>query len=360
MTDALNLVSKFQINGTVDSVKPFGNGHINRTFVVNAVTLCGQPKRYILQGVNKNVFPNGEGLMANIVKVTSYLRPKAEDPRGVMTLIPTKEGSYFIVDDEGFFWRVFDFIEDSVCIERVENLEDFYECARGFGDFQRQLKDFPVDTLVEVIPDFHNTPKRFETFKKAVAEDVCGRAASVKDEIEFFMSEADFYPVLYDNLAAGVLPLRVTHNDTKTNNIMLDAKNRKALCVIDLDTIMPGFSVTDFGDAIRFGANTAAEDEKDLSKVSLSLELFEVYTKGFLAGLAGELPEAETMLLPEGAKMMTIECGMRFLTDYLQGDTYFKTSYEGHNLDRARTQIELVRDMNRKWADMKAIVKKYL
>ncbi len=360
MTDTLNLALKFQINGTIKSIEPYGNGHINRTFVVNAVTLCGQPQRYILQGINKNVFPNGEGLMSNIVNVTSYLRPKEIDPRGVMTLVPTNEETYFVVDDEGFFWRIFEFIEDSICIERVENLDDFYECARGFGNFQRQLKDFPVETLVEVIPDFHNTPKRFETFKKAVADDICGRATSVKEEIDFFMSEADFYPVLYDNLAAGKLPLRVTHNDTKSNNIMLDAKTRKALCVIDLDTIMPGFSVTDFGDAIRFGANTAAEDEKDLSKVSLSLELFEVYTKGFLDGLAGELPVEETMLLPEGAKMMTIECGMRFLTDYLQGDIYFKTAYEGHNLDRAHTQIELVKDMNRKWDDMKNIVKKYL
>lgn len=360
MLDLNRLATKFQINDSIKSIEPYGNGHINHTFVVNAVDLCGRNKRYILQAVNKNVFPDGRGLMSNVEKVTSYLRPMVSDPRGVMTLVLANDGDNCYVDDEGTTWRVYDFFEDSICIERVDNNDDFYQCAYGFGMFQRQLKDFPVETLVEVIPDFHNTPKRFETFKKAVAEDVCGRAASVKDEIDFFMSEADFYSVLYDNLAAGKLPLRVTHNDTKTNNVMLDAKTRKALCVIDLDTIMPGFSVNDFGDAIRFGANTAAEDEKDLSKVSLSLELFDVYTKGFLDGCGGGLGGDEVMLLPEGAKMMTLECGMRFLTDYLQGDTYFRTAYEGHNLDRARTQIELVKDMNVKWAEMKAIVKKYL
>lgn len=360
MADLNKLVAKFQINDSIKSIEPFGNGHINHTYVVNAVNMCGYDKRYILQAVNKNVFPDGQGLMNNVEKVTSFLLTKAEDPRSVMSLVPAADGNNCYTDEEGTTWRIYDFIEDSICLERVEHPEDFFECAYGFGNFQRQLKDFPVETLIEVIPDFHNTPKRFETFKKAVAEDVCGRAASVKEEIDFFMSEAEFYSVLYDNFAAGKLPLRVTHNDTKINNIMLDAKTRKALCVIDLDTIMPGFSVNDFGDAIRFGANTAAEDEKDLSKVSLSLELFDIYAKGFLEGCGGSLGEDEVMLLPEGAKMMTIECGMRFLTDYLQGDTYFRTAYEGHNLVRAHTQIELVRDMNRKWAEMKAIVKKYL
>lgn len=360
MLNPRKLVSKFRIDDSIRSVESFGNGHINHTFVVNAVNMCGYDKRYILQAVNKNVFRDGEGLMSNVEKVTSYLRPTAEDPRSVMNIIPTVDGKNCYTDDEGTCWRVYDFIEDSVCLERVETPEDFYECAFGFGDFQRKLKDFPVDTLIEVIPDFHNTPKRYQTFLKAVEEDVCGRAASVKAEIDFVISEEAFYSVLYDNLAAGKLPLRVTHNDTKINNVMLDAKTRKALCVIDLDTIMPGFSVNDFGDAIRFGANTAAEDEKDLSKVSLDLDLFDIYTKGFLDGCGGGLEESEVMLLPEGAKMMTIECGMRFLTDYLQGDVYFKTAYEGHNLDRCRTQLELVKDMNRKWDQMKAIVKKYL
>lgn len=362
MLDLNKIISNFKICDSIRSVEPYGNGHINHTYVVNTVNLCGYDKRYILQAVNKNVFPDGEALMSNVEKVTAFLKAKSvsEDPRSVMTLIPASNGHCFYIDEDGTCWRVCEFIEDSVCLEAVDSTDDFYQCAYGFGNFQRQLADFPVETLNETIPDFHNTPKRFETFLKAVEEDICERAASVKAEIEFLKSEKDFYPVLFDSLTAGKLPLRVTHNDTKINNVMLDAKTRKALCVIDLDTVMPGFSVNDFGDAIRFGANTAAEDEKDLSKVSLDIELFDIYTKGFLDGCGGGLLESEIMLLPEGAKMMTIECGMRFLTDYLQGDTYFKTAYEGHNLDRCRTQLELVKDMNRKWDQMKAIVKKYL
>ncbi len=195
---------------------------------------------------------------------------------------------------------------------------------------------------------------------EAVEKDIAGRAASVRDEIEFIKAREDFYGVLYKANAEGRLPLRVTHNDTKSNNVMLDAASRTALCVIDLDTIMPGFSVTDFGDSIRFGASTAAEDEKDLSKVSLDLDMFDIYADGYLEGCGGKLLEDEIMLLPEGAKMMTIECGMRFLTDYLNGDTYFKTAYEGHNLDRCHTQLKLVEDMENKWYEMKEIVKKYI
>ncbi len=354
------IISKFDIKETIKTINPYGNGHINFTYLVETVTLCGYDKRYILQAVNKNVFPDGEGLMSNVEKVIKFLKASGADARGVMSLVAATDGHYYHIDEEGNCWRVYDFIEDSICLDRVESTDDFYECGYGFGNFQKLLNDFPVDTLKETIPDFHNTPKRYENFLKAVEEDVCGRVKDVLPEIEFIKSEKDFYSILFDNMKAGKLPLRVTHNDTKSNNVMLDAKTRKALCVIDLDTIMPGFSVNDFGDAIRFGASTADEDEKDLSKVSMDLNLFEVYTKGFLDGCGGLLGKDEIMLLPEGAKMMTIECGMRFLTDYLQGDTYFKTSYEGQNLDRSRTQIELVRDMNRKWEQMKTIVKKYM
>ncbi|MBR4073485.1 MAG: phosphotransferase, partial [Clostridia bacterium] len=214
--------------------------------------------------------------------------------------------------------------------------------------------------LFETIPDFHNTPKRFGDFISAVEADVCGRAAEVKSEIEFIKQRKDFCSVLYKANEEGRLPFRVTHNDTKINNVMLDSKTRKALCVIDLDTIMPGFSVTDFGDSIRFGASTAAEDEKNLDKVWIDLELFQSYAKGFLEGCGGLLGPEEILLMPEGAKMMTLECGMRFLTDYLSGDTYFKTAYEGHNLDRCRTQLKLVADMEKHWDEMKEIVKKYI
>lgn len=359
MADINKIVANFCTEGTATSISPCGNGLVNHTFVVNAKK-DGKVTRYLLQAINKNVFPNGPELVENIYKITTFLKTKTDDPRAVITLIPTKDGKYYHIDGEGVCWRMSDFLDDVVCLERFEHLDEFEQCAFGFGNFQRQLSDFPVDTLFETIENFHNTPLRFETFLKAVKDDVLGRAADVRDEIDFFISEKAFYPVLFDANKAGKLPIRVTHNDTKTNNVMLDAKTKKAVRVIDLDTVMPGFSVNDFGDAIRFGANTAAEDERDLSKVSLDLKLFEVYTKGFLQGCAGGLTVDEIMLLPEGAKMMTVECGMRFLTDYLQGDVYFKTTYPGHNLDRTRTQIELVRDMNRKWQVMKDIVKKYI
>ncbi len=356
MADINKIVAKFSTDSKATSIAPCGNGLVNHTFVVNTES----DTRYLLQAINKNVFPNGAELVNNIYKITSFLKTKIDDSRAVITLIPTKDGKYYHLDGEGVCWRMSDYLDDVVCLERFDTLDEFYECAYGFGNFQRMLSDFPVDTLFETIPNFHNTPLRFETFMKAVENDPLGRAGDVKEEIEFFISEKEFYSVLFDANKLGKLPIRVTHNDTKTNNVMLDKDTRKAVRVIDLDTVMPGFSVNDFGDAIRFGANTAAEDERDLSKVSLDLELFDVYTKGFLAGCAGGLTDDEIMLLPEGAKMMTVECGMRFLTDYLEGDNYFKTKYPGHNLDRARTQIELVKDMNRKWQAMKDIVKKYI
>ena len=359
MADINKIVAKFCTDGKATSIAPCGNGLVNHTFVVNTQNE-GKVTRYLLQAINKNVFPDGPQLVDNIYKITTFLKTKTNDPKAVITLIPTKDGKYYHIDGEGVCWRMSDFLDDVVCLERFDSLDEFEQCAYGFGNFQRQLSDFPVDTLFETIKNFHNTPLRYETFLKAVEEDKLGRRVDVEEEIAFFKSEKDFYPVLFNANKEGKLPIRVTHNDTKTNNVMLDAATRKAVRVIDLDTVMPGFSVNDFGDAIRFGANTAAEDERDLSKVSLDLELFDVYTRGFLKGCAGGLTEDEVMLLPEGAKMMTIECGMRFLTDYLQGDVYFKTSYPGHNLDRTRTQIELVRDMNRKWQVMKDIVKKYI
>ena len=276
-----------------------------------------------------------------------------------MQFIPTKSGRYYHPDSDNRFWRLYHFVP-AICLNFPENTKDFYECGFAFGEFQKNLSDFPADRLHETIPDFHNTPKRFENFMKAVEADICGRATDVLEEIGFIREREKFYHVLFDNHAAGNLPLRVTHNDTKSNNVLLDAKTRKALCVIDLDTIMPGFSVNDFGDAIRFGASTAAEDEKDLSKVWMSLEMFEAYANGFLIGTDGLLTNSEIELMPEGAKMMTIECGMRFLTDYLEGDTYFKTTYEEQNLDRARTQLKLVADMEQKWDAMKEIARKYI
>ncbi len=353
------VISQFSLCSAPKSCEPYGNGHINSTFLL----VCddnGNDRRYILQSVNNNVFKKPLEVMQNIEKVTEYLRPMVKDPREVMSLVPTKDGKSCYLAEDGSCWRVYDFIEDSLCLEHPDDVEDFRQCAVAFGKFQRDLSNFPADTLFETIPDFHNTPKRFRDFLEAVEKDAVGRAAGVREEIAFLKERVDFYSVLYNANKEGILPLRVTHNDTKSNNVMLDSKTRKALCVIDLDTIMPGFSVTDFGDSIRFGASTAAEDEKDLSLVSLDLDMFDIYAKGYLEGCGGQLSRDEIMLMPEGAKMMTIECGMRFLTDYLNGDTYFRTSYPEHNLDRCHTQLKLVADMEAKWDEMKKIVEKYI
>ena len=354
-----DLAEHFKIKGQIISCESYGNGHINSTFLLACLDENGKQRRYVLQRINQSVFKKPEQVMANIKAVTDYLKPFAEEPRNVLTLIKNQNGKTFYINEKGEYWRIYRFIEDSICLDLPETTEDFYQSAYAFGKFQRDLSNFPADTLYETIPDFHNTPKRYDAFLKAVEEDVCGRAASVAEEIKFFKDRKDFYSVLIDNCNNGTLPLRVSHNDTKINNSMLDFKTRKAICVIDLDTIMPGFSVTDFGDAIRFGASTAAEDEKDLSKVCLDMDMFKTYAEGFLDGCGGQLLDSEIMLLPEGAKMMTIECGMRFLTDYLQGDTYFKIHHEGHNLERCHTQMKLVADMEAHWDEMKAIVKKH-
>ena len=238
--------------------------------------------------------------------------------------------------------------------------EDFYESGKAFGRFQGLLAEYPAGQLTETIKDFHNTPVRYENFLKAVKEDACGRVSLVEEEIRFLTDRAGEMGIAMEMLEKKELPLRVTHNDTKLNNIMIDDETGKAVCVIDLDTIMPGLSIFDFGDAIRFGANTGAEDEADLTKVSLSMPLFEIYTRGFLEGCDGNLTENEIQMLPWGAKLMTLECGMRFLTDYLEGDHYFRIHREGHNLDRARCQFALVADMEKHWEEMMSAVNRFI
>ncbi len=251
-------------------------------------------------------------------------------------------------------------MEGADSLDVVERPEEFYESALAFGRFQKLLADYPAESLHETIPNFHNTIDRVEKFQKAVEADVMKRAADVREEIRFVLDrEADCH-ILCDMLAAGEIPLRVTHNDTKLNNIMLDHKTGKGICVIDLDTVMPGSALYDYGDSIRFGANTGAEDEKDLSKISCDLELFALYTKGFIEGCGGSLTEKEIRMLPMGAKLMTLECGMRFLTDYLEGDHYFKIHRPEHNLDRTRTQFRLVKDMEDKWEKMQEIAESFL
>ena len=358
-----HVIEKFDFPGTLAACEPYGSGHINDTYRLTYETEEGI-KHFILQKMNKNIFTKPVELMENIEGVTSWLRKKivenGGDPeRETLNIIKSKEGMPYYIDRQGEYWRVYLFIEDATSFDMVQNEEDFYQSAVAFGHFQRLLADYPAETLHETIKNFHNTPDRMEKFKKAVREDVCGRVQGVQDEIRFIMDRENLTHVLYDMLQDGKLPLRVTHNDTKLNNIMIDNATGKAICVIDLDTVMPGLTAYDFGDSIRFGASTAAEDEKDLSKVSCDLRLFEVYTKGFIEGCGGALTETELDTLPMGAILMTFENGMRFLTDYLEGDHYFKIHREGQNLDRCRTQLTLVKDMQEKLPQMNEIVNKY-
>lgn len=349
--------------GNYISSKPYGNGHINDTFLVT-FEKDNKTIRYILQRMNHEIFKDPIKLMENISGVTSYLREKiiengGNPDRETLNIIPSKGDLPYYRDSNGSYWRAYDFIEGATSYDVVEKPEHFYQSAVAFGNFQRLLSDYPAHTLHETIVDFHNTKVRFENFKKAVATDSCDRVKNVAKEIEFVMARENETGILVDMLGNGELPLRVTHNDTKLNNVMIDNETEKGLCVIDLDTVMPGLAINDFGDSIRFGASTGEEDEPDLSKVWLSLELFDSYAKGFIQACDGSLTEKELDMMPMGAKLMTFECGMRFLTDYLQGDTYFRIHRDNHNLDRARTQFKLVADMEEKWEDMIAIINQY-
>lgn len=357
-------IAQFAIEGKLTEQRPYGNGHINDTFLLVYEMPQGGTRQYILQRMNHDIFKNPHELMENIVHVTGYLRKsiieqEGDPDRETLNVIKTRNGENYYRDGSGNYWRVFLFIERTVCLEKVESAKDFYDSAVAFGNFQRMLADYPAKDLHETIPNFHHTPSRFRAFCKAVDEDKLGRAALVKEEIAFAKAREQDTHALTDLLANGQLPLRVTHNDTKLNNILFDADSRKALCIIDLDTVMPGLSHYDFGDSIRFGASTGEEDEKDLSKITVDLDLYEAFTKGYLEGCGGRLTDKEIEMLPMGAKLMTYECGIRFLADYLEGDIYFKVHREGHNLDRARTQFKLVADMEAKWDEMRAIVEKY-
>lgn len=350
-----NAAFQFVTEGKPLSCEPYGFGHINRTFLLK--TDAG--KRYILQRINSSVFPDVKGLMENISAVTEFISARVKSSRECLHLVPCRQGGACYDDGQGGYWRMYDFIEDSLCLQLPERPEDFYESAVAFGSFQSSLASFPAGKLHETIKDFHNTPDRYRKFHLALEKDALGRAAGVREEIAFVLSREEEATALQNLRVSGQLPLRVTHNDTKLNNVMLDAESRKALCVIDLDTVMPGLVAYDFGDSIRFGAATAQEDERDLSLMSMDLGLFETYARGFL-GACPNLTELEKKTLPLGAKLMTLECGLRFLTDYLEGDSYFAVSRPGHNLDRARTQFKLVADMESKWDEMNNIIERLM
>lgn len=358
-----HIIELFNIEGIVTDYKAHGGGYINDTYLVTCEKNDGSQIRYILQRINHNIFKDPVSLMENFAMVCDYLKDIVSaaggDPaRETLTIVPAKDGAKLVTVD-GNYYRMLLFIEDTVCHEVSKGAEDFYKCAKAFGNFQYMLKDFPAEKLTETIPNFHNTPKRFETFLKAVEENKSGRAHLVQEEIQFILDRKAVTDSLIDLLNAGEIPLKVTHNDTKLSNILMDANTDDSLCVIDLDTIMPGLAAYDFGDSIRAGACYSKEDEKDLSKVFVVLELFEAYAKGFIEGCKDGLSKKEIETLPLGAKVITLEQGIRFLTDYLDGDLYYKTQYAEHNLDRTRTQLKLVADMESKWDEMNAIIKKY-
>lgn len=340
----------FTLEGTPVASQEFGHGHINQTLKITTDT----GHEYVLQHINKNVFKDPVKLMENVCAVTEHVRVRTHDPRASLHFIPTRDGSFCHRDEAGEYWRMYEFV-DGFCLEAPESDEDFYQSALAFGRFQEMLSDFPADTLYETIPNFHNTPDRYRQFREAVSRDAVGRRAAVQDDIDAVLALEDIACSLQKLLDEGKLPLRVTHNDTKLNNVLLDKTTRKNLCVLDLDTVMPGLSAHDFGDSIRFGAATAAEDEPDTDKMKLDLKLFQVYTRGFLEATPSLTP-LEIQVLPLGAASITLELVVRFLRDYLNGDTYFKTAYPEHNLVRARAQLALAKDMLAKLEQMNAIV----
>lgn len=339
----------FQISGQPVSCEEFGHGHINLTLKITTDTGA----EYVLQRINKYVFKDPVKVMANASAISCFLSERVSDPRLSLHFIQTYEGLYYHRDESGEFWRMYDFV-GGFCLDMPESDGDFYQSALAFGRFQRMLSDFPAHTLFETIPEFHNTVDRYRQFRESIQADAAGRVSAVRADLEFLLEREELGGTLQRMRESGELPLRVTHNDTKLNNVLLDRHTRQSLCVLDLDTVMPGLSVYDFGDSIRFGAATAAEDEPDTAKMKLDLHLFEVYTRGYLEAAA--LTDIEVKMLPLGAFVMTLELATRFMKDYLDGDLYFRTEYPEHNLVRARSQMALVVDMERKMPDMERIV----
>ena len=357
------VLKAYEFPETLVGAVRYGQGHINDTFCVICQPQEGDAIRFILQGLSLAAFPPPEELMENFIGITSYLREKiiaaGGDPlRETLSLVKTRDGKDFYTDATGKVWRLSPFIENTDCFQQATP-ELFEASARTFGRLQKMMTGFPAETLHETIYKFHDTENRYKLFEEALAADKMGRAKDVAPEIEFVKAHKADCSVALQALREGKLPLRVTHNDTKLNNILVDRTTHEGICVIDLDTTMPGLSINDFGDSIRFGANHSAEDEKDLSKVNFDIDLSEAYTRGFLEGADGCLTETELEYLPWGAKLMTLECGIRFLTDYLDGDHYFRIHYPEQNLDRTRTQFKLVKDMEEQFDAMHAVVAKY-
>ncbi len=352
--DIQKIAAQFQLEQPLVSFMPIETGNINGTYRLN----CENGEAYLLQNINTVVFKNTEILMSNVDRVCEYLSQKLADCGSSMMSLrcyPCRDGKKYYCDEEGRVWRIYNYVGHSVCYNILSSPALFYKTGKAFGEFQKLLADFPIEQLGDTIPDFHNTAKRYETFLKSAEKDVCGRLQYCMPEVEFVKARAADTHVLTDLLAVGELPLRVTHNDTKLNNILFDENTLEPKCVVDLDTVMPGLSLYDFGDAIRSGASTAEEDETDLSKVTMSIELYEAYTRGYLSAAGESLTAKEIEYLPFSAKLLSLECGIRFLTDYLDGDVYFRIRRPDDNLIRCRTQFKLVRDIEEKLPQMKAV-----
>ena len=348
-----HVIKKFKISGELISITSHGGGHINKTFKV-----ITSSNKYILQKINHHVFKDVDKLISNISYTTEFMKSAKIKSFIPLEIIKTISGENYLYYNEEYY-RMYNFISEGIGYETIENVEQFYECGVGFGAFQQMLSEFDANKLYETIPNFHNTRVRFQNFLTAIKNDKKGRVSEIKEDIDFYLSHKHYCDVIINLLEKKEMPTRVTHNDTKLNNVLISPKTNKSVTIVDLDTIMPGSVVYDFGDSIRFGANHSKEDEPDLSKVNFDIELFEAYTKGFLSKTANILTKIEVEHLAFGAILMTYECGMRFLTDYINGDVYFKIHYPKQNLNRSRTQVKLVKDMQKALLQMNEIVNKY-
>lgn len=359
------VINKFKFEGVFIEAKPHGDGIINDSYVCYFKQPNKTVKRYLLQRINHIVFTDPDKLMKNFRAVTSYLKDRIIERGGdihreTLTIIPSTIDEDYVIDSKGNYWRAVDFIEGIITYTVVNGIDDFYKTGKAFGNFQCELKDFPADTLYETIPNFHNTEERYRAFELAVENNAADRVQFIEKEILFARKNRRLASSLLDKLRKKELPLKVTHNDTKLNNILIDVQTKEGICIIDLDTIMPGLIAYDFGDSIRAGATWSAEDETDLDRVYLDLDLYDAFTRGFIEGSHNGLTKNELYSLPLGALVITYELGLRFLTDFINGDVYFKSAYYLHNLDRTRTQFKLLQDMQLKYDDMIKILEKYL